>query len=69
MNEFLKMSGREVLHHAGTVSHDQAMQKALQEYEIFHAKQLDAPSKAEQDFLAAEVKLKKIAASRRRGKK
>ena len=69
LDDFLKMSGRELLTHAGSVSHDQALQKALREYEAFHAKQLELPSQAEVDFLEAEKKFKKIQSGKKRGGK
>ena len=66
LDDFLKMSGRDLLDHAGSISHDQASQKALGEYEIFYEKQLEAPSRAEKDFIEAENKLKKIESARKR---
>ncbi|OHD62216.1 MAG: hypothetical protein A2014_00415 [Spirochaetes bacterium GWF1_49_6] len=60
LDDFLKMSDRELLTHAGNISHDEAQKKALTEYEMFHSKQLEAPSQAEKDFIEAEKKMKKI---------
>lgn len=51
LDDFLKLSGREILTHAGRISHDEAMQKAHAEYERFRQQQLKEPSRAELDFL------------------
>lgn len=68
LDDFLKMSGRELLNHAGKVSHDQALKKALKEYHAFRKSQLEAPSRAEKDFIEAEQKLKKIESGKKSGK-
>ena len=60
LDEFLKISGRNILTHAGAISHDKALQKAHEEYEKYKVTQLRAPSNAEQDFLEAEKKIKQI---------
>ncbi len=60
LDDFLKLSGREILTHAGKISHDKALEKALEEYNAFHAKQLLEPSQAEKDFIDAEKKIKQI---------
>lgn len=66
LDDFLKMSGRELLDNAGSISHDRALQKALDEYELFHARQLAEPTIAEKDFIEAEKKLKKIESARKK---
>ncbi|HNX25687.1 MAG TPA: virulence RhuM family protein [Spirochaetota bacterium] len=68
LDDFLKMSGRELLSHAGNISHDQALKKALKEYHAFRKSQLEAPSRAEKDFIEAEQKLKKIESGEKSGK-
>ena len=35
LHDFLKMTGKEILHHGGTISHQQAIDKAKTEYEKF----------------------------------
>jgi len=67
LDDFLKLSGRELLDHAGTISRDEALEKAHQEYEVFRQMELAMPSQAEKDFLEAEAELKKIEANRKRG--
>ena len=32
LDEFLKMTGKEILNHSGTISHQQAIDKAKEEY-------------------------------------
>ncbi len=66
LDDFLKMSGRELLEHAGAISHDRALQKALDEYELFHSRLLTEPTMAEKDFIEAEKKLKKIESVRKK---
>lgn len=51
LDDFLKLSGREILTHAGRISHDEALQKAHAEYERYRQQQLKEPSRAELDFL------------------
>jgi len=50
LDGFLKASGRELLTHAGRISHEQALQKAEREYEKFRRRELAAPSQVEKDF-------------------
>lgn len=64
LDDFLKISGKQVLDHAGKITHDSALQKAHQEYEKFHQKRLQEPSRVEVDFLEAEEELKKIESNR-----
>ncbi len=50
LDDFLLLSGRELLQHAGTISHEAAVRKAEKEFEEFKKKQRALPSKVEQDF-------------------
>ena len=59
LEDFLRLSGREILTHAGTVSHEEAVRKAGLEFETFRQRQLAAPSQAEKDFEEAIKKLPK----------
>jgi len=61
LDEFLKLSDRNILTHAGKVSHEVAMLKAEMEYGKFERKRLAEPSKAERDFDDAAKRLKEIA--------
>ena len=63
LEDFLKMTGREILSHAGTVSHQQAIDKAKEEFEKYKEQTKNELSKVEKDFIqqieAGEKELKK----------
>jgi hypothetical protein len=59
LDDFLKLTGRELLDHAGTVSHEQALAKAQVEYEKHRAWRINQPSPAEVDFEQAIRRLPK----------
>lgn len=48
LNNFLKMTRKEILTHKGTKSHEDALKKAHEEYDKYYAKNL---TKAEKDYL------------------
>ena len=60
LDMFLSMSGRDLLDHGGTISHQQALEKSQIEYEKFRHKQLDDPTGVEKHFIEAEKELNKI---------
>jgi len=60
LDEFLKLSNRELLDHAGTVSHEQAIEKANAEYEKYHALHIDDASPVERHFLEAVKEVKQL---------
>lgn len=51
LDEFLKMTGKDILEHAGKMSHDKATQKAYDEYEKYKEKTKNELSRVEQDFI------------------
>ena len=61
LDDFLRLSGRDILKHAGKISHEQAARKAELEFEKFHRAQLAEPSQVEKDFDEA---IKKLPASK-----
>lgn len=65
---FLTMTGRELLTHAGKISHEQALRKAHAEYDKYKAKLLAQPTEVEKDFVQAERELKQIESARKKGK-
>lgn len=65
LDDFLKLSGREILTHAGRISHETALQKARSEYERYRQEQLKDPTRVERDFLEAT---KRFEAGGHRGK-
>lgn len=50
-NDFLKMTGKDILDNAGTISHEKAIQKAQDEYDLYKLKIKDELSLVEKDFL------------------
>ncbi len=57
LDDFLRLSGRDILKHSGKISHEQAARKAELEFEKFHRAQLAEPSQVEKDFDEAIKKL------------
>ena len=57
LEDFLRLSGREILTHTGKISREQAIQKAELEYETYRQRQLAEPSQVEKDFEKAVKKL------------
>jgi hypothetical protein len=60
LDAFLRLSDREILTHAGKVSHDKAMEKAEREYAKYRALEDAQPSRVEVDFEAAVQKVKQL---------
>lgn len=58
LDEFLTLSGREILQHAGKIAHEDALQKARLEYDKWHREILEQPTEVEKHFIDAirEVK-------------
>jgi hypothetical protein len=55
-----KLSNRELLDHAGTVSHEQAIEKASTEYEKYRSLHINDPSPVERHFLEAVKEVKRL---------
>ena len=51
LDDFLRMTGNEILQHKGTVSHEQALEKAHQEYDRFKENTKNELSEGEKHFL------------------
>lgn len=64
LDDFLKLSEREILTHFGTISHEIAAAKAEAEYEQYRRQQLSEPSEVEKHFEAAVEKIKKLKAGK-----
>ncbi len=63
LDDFLKMTGKDILVHAGTISHEKAIQKVNEEYLSYKEKTKNELSKVEEDFiehLDAAAKMLKI---------
>jgi len=61
LNEFLRISERDILTHAGSVSHEQALAKARQEYEKYRKLHADDVSAVERHFTEAVKEVKALA--------
>ena len=60
LDDFLRISDRDILTHAGKVGHADALAKSHAEYAKYRQQQLDQPSAVEQHFLEAVDKTKQI---------
>ncbi|MES2776573.1 MAG: virulence RhuM family protein [Bacteroidota bacterium] len=64
LDDFLKMTGKDILTHAGNISHQQALEKAKEEYEKFKTQVSSQLSQVEKDFViqieSATKKVKKV---------
>jgi len=60
LDEFLRLSERKILQHAGKVSHDDAVAKAELEYDRFAAQRAALPSPAEKHFEEAIREVKQL---------
>jgi hypothetical protein len=60
LDEFLKMSDNEILTHAGRISHQQATQKAIEEYEKYKERTKNEISAVERHFLESIDKTAKM---------
>jgi hypothetical protein len=71
LDDFLTLSEREILRHAGSISHETAAQKAQHELELYDAARARLPSPVEAHFDKAvrevEVLAKRRPAKRRKG--
>lgn len=65
LDDFLKLSERDILTHAGKISHEQALQKAEAEFDKHRALKANEPSPVEKDFEEAVAKIKKLAGGRK----
>ncbi len=66
LDQFLTMTGRELLTHAGNIRHETAIKKAHAEFETFRQQRLDQPTEVERHFVAAEKEFKRIEAARKK---
>ncbi len=60
LDEFLKVSERDILTHAGKISHEAALEKARIEYEKFRKKALEEPSPVERHFIEAVKEVREL---------
>ncbi len=60
LDDFLKVSDRELLTHSGKISHESALKKAHEEYQKFHQMVLNQPTEVEQHFILDEKELRQV---------
>ncbi|MBX3567658.1 MAG: virulence RhuM family protein, partial [Rhizobiaceae bacterium] len=60
LDDFLKLSDREVLTHAGRVTAEMAKLKGEQEFDRWHARAIEEPTAVERHFSEALVKTKAL---------
>ncbi len=61
LDDFLKMTGKELLSHAGKISHTMAIKKAEKEYEFYRDKTKNELSRVEKDFIEClDTSMKKL---------
>ena len=66
LDDFLRVSERDILTHAGKVSNEAALRKAQLEYEKYRQALLDAPSAVEKHFAEAISKTKRLAKEKKK---
>jgi len=69
LDDFLKLSGRDILTDAGKISHDKALEKAHAEYERYHRERINEPSSVETQCLEAIEEVKRLEESRKHRRK
>ncbi|MFT5527971.1 MAG: hypothetical protein ACI9HK_005957 [Pirellulaceae bacterium] len=60
LDDFLKLSDREILSHAGKISHDQARGKAESQYAAYQLQQTALPQTVDEQFDQSLEELKRI---------
>ena len=65
LDDFLRLSERDILLDTGKFSHDQALEKAHTEYERYHKERINEPSPVERQCLEGIEEIKRIEASRK----
>jgi hypothetical protein len=69
LDDFLRTSDREILTHAGSVSHEAALEKARLEFEKYQRKFLKEPSQVEKHFIEAIKEINKLGKGKSRKKR
>ena len=66
LDDFLKVSDRDLLSHSGKISHEAALKKAHEEYGKFHRIELTEITEIEKHFIEAERELKQMESSNKK---
>ena len=64
LDDFLRLSDRDILTHTGRISHEQALEFANTQFERFRQRKINEPSAVERDFDEATKKLDALKKSR-----
>lgn len=64
LDDFLRISDRDILTHAGTISHEQALARANTEFEAFRRLQAQQPEPVDRHFDEAVNKVKRLVKSK-----
>lgn len=65
LDDFLRLSERDILTHAGKISHDAASSFVEAEFARYRQRRLDEPSQVERDFEAAAGRVKSLEGARK----
>ncbi|MDI1252413.1 virulence RhuM family protein [Thermomonas sp.] len=65
LDDFLRLGERDILTHAGRISHDSAMAHVETQFDLYRQQQAKATTAVEHDFDVATTKLKQIKAGKR----
>ncbi len=65
LDDFLQISDRDILIHAGKISHQKALDKSHAEYEKYRQERINTPSPVEEHFLEAISEIKEIDKTRK----
>lgn len=66
LDDFLKMTGKEILNHSGSISHEQAIEKARIEFEKYKEKSKEEISQVEKDFIKQITEVEKKLGKKRK---
>jgi len=69
LDDFLRLGERDILTHAGKISHEEAVAIARAEYDRYRDGRLNDPSPVEKDFLKAVKEIKRLEAAKKGKKK
>ena len=67
LDDFIRFNERELLTHAGKISHQQAIDKAHAEYDKYRALMVNESSPVEQHFIEAVQAVKQLEAKHKKG--
>jgi len=69
LDDFIKLTDRDVLTHAGRISHEQAKEKAESQYDAYNQQQASLPKPVDQHFEQSLDELKRIEKEKKNKKK